>query len=101
MEWIKDKGERLLGVFVEFPRVFWLSLIYFVVAMIVMFGFRSTLHSIAYLNFMGTTPFYNLIAENYHILKWGFLMLPALILLWGWADVEDLYLRLKQRKYRY
>lgn len=101
MGWIKDRLWRLGDAFEEFPRVLWLSIFYFVIAMVVMLGFFPVLHSIAAFNLMGTTPFYSLIGENYNFLRWGFLVLPALILLWGWADAEDLYLRLKERKYRY
>lgn len=101
MNWIKEKCESLLGIFVEFPRVFILTVFYVVTALVVMLGFFPVLHSIATFNLMGTTPFYNLIADNYHILKWGFLAVPAAILLWGWADAEDLYLKLRNRKYRF
>ena len=101
MNWIKEKCESLLGIFVEFPRVFILTVFYVVAALVVMLAFFLVLHSIATFNLMGTTPFYNLIADNYHILKWGFLAVPAAILLWGWADAEDLYLKLRNRKYRF
>lgn len=101
MNWIKEKCESLLGIFVEFPRVFILIVFYVVAAFVVMLAFSPVLHSIATFNLMGTTPFYNLIEDNYHILKWGFLAVPVAILLWGWADAEDLYLKLRNRKYRF
>lgn len=101
MDWIKEKCESLLWIFFEFPRVFFLTMFYLVVALAVMVAYFPLLHSIAEFNLIGAAPFYSLIADNYHILKRGFLVVPALILLWGWTDAEVLYLKLRKRKYLY
>lgn len=41
MGWIKDRLWRLGDAFEEFPRVLWLSIFYFVIAMVVMLGFSQ------------------------------------------------------------
>lgn len=101
MEWIKNKLWNLGEVFEEFPKVFWLSMFYIILSAIAMFSFFPSIHAIANFNFMGTLPVYNLIAENYEMLRWGVLVIPVTILLWGWADVDDVYLKLRNRKYGY
>lgn len=96
---IKEKALELFFIFEEYPKVFRRFIFYLLLAPILMLMYFFLLNWINNLNFMGIYPFGQLIGENYKLLMWGIVLMPALVLLWGWADTHDLYYELKDKKY--
>lgn len=101
MNWIENKYWELKDIFREYPSVKRVTIFYIVLAIAALIAYLPLLKGIANLNIMGTSPLHTLILDNISILKWGVLAIPALILLWGWCDAEDMYYRLRNRKYGY
>ncbi|MEX5443444.1 hypothetical protein WCE14_08755 [Acinetobacter schindleri] len=101
MDWVKEKLWQISDVFEEFPRVYWCSIFYMILAVITVFGYVPFFHAIASLNFLGVMPFKQMIVENWNMLRWGLIVSPVVILLVGWIHAADLYERLMRKRYRY
>lgn len=92
MGWIGNKIDDITIAFGMFPKLKWLAIFYFIIAMLVMGFYLPFLKGIANFEIMqNIQPFYHLIAENFTVLRWGVLLIPAVILILGFLDVNDLY----------
>lgn len=101
MGWFNDKLSELDDAFTVAPKVKWLLIFYVVLALVSAFIYVPTLVAIANFKFITTQPFYSLIADNFHILKWGQLAIPLGLILWGIVDAMDLYQRKLEKHWRY
>lgn len=101
MDWIKDKFWGLNDIFEKYPKVFWITMLYLSLAAMATIGYVPLLEGLANLNIMGMYPFYPMIADNIDLLRWGILVIPTVILLYGWSDAEDLYYKLNSKRYRH
>jgi hypothetical protein len=98
-EKIIDKLWALNDVFEEFPRVFYLMMIYFVLIIAVVLLFFPCLKWLAYFKILNTYPLYDLIYRKFGMLRWGVVVLPLVIAIHGFLDVMGLHQRLKERRY--
>ena len=98
-EKIIDKLWALNDVFEEFPKVFYLMMIYFVLIVAVVLLFFPCLKWLANLQILNTYPLYKLILRNFDMLRWGVVLLPLVIAIHGFFEVIGLHDRLKMRKY--
>jgi hypothetical protein len=94
-----DKLWAINDLFEEFPRVFYLMMVYLVLMVAVVFLFFPFLKWLANLQILNTYPLYELILRNFETLRWGVVVLPLLIAVHGFIEVIALYDRLKKRKY--
>lgn len=101
MGWLKDKLWELDDIFTAFPKVKWLLIFYMFLSIVSAFMYMPALEAIANFKFNTAQPFYSLIVENFHILKWGQLVIPLGLILWGILDVMDLYQRKLEKHWRY
>lgn len=94
-----DKLSALNDVFEEYPKVFYLIMVYLVSMVAVVFLFFPFLKWLANLQILNTYPLYELILRNFDTLRWGAVVLPLLIAVHGFFEVIGLYDRLKKRRY--
>lgn len=94
-----DKLWVLNDVFEEFPRVFYLMIIYILLMVAVVLLFFPCLRWLANFQVLNTYPVYDLIYRNFDMLRWGVVVLPLIIAFHGFFDVIALHDRLKKRKY--
>lgn len=101
MDWIKEKFWHLNDVFEEYPKVYWMTIFYMVLAVIAAIGYFPLLKGIANLTLITVQPFQALIIENFDMLRWGQIAIPLVILIWGMLDAADLYRGKVAKRYRY
>ncbi|MDH2548506.1 hypothetical protein R4646_10775 [Acinetobacter baumannii] len=94
-----DKFWALIDFFEEFPKVFYLMLIYLVLIGAVIFLFFPCLNWLANLQILNTYPLFELISNNFDALRWGVVVIPLIIAVHGVFEVIGLHDRLKKRKY--
>lgn len=99
MDWVKDKFWQLNDVFDEYPKVYWCVMLHMVLAAVAMFSYMPLFEAIANLDFVGVKPFKSLIVENWEMLRCGVVLLPVVILLFGWVHADELHDRLMRKKY--
>jgi len=80
MGWIKDKLEHLWCIYDEYPKVYWCSIFYMVLAGMVLIGYFPLLAGIANFNILNAQPFHQMIIENLSWIRWGFVVIPTLII---------------------
>lgn len=94
-----DKLWEINNVFEEYPKVFYLMMVYLVLMVAVVFLFFPCLKLLANLQILNTYPLYELILRNFDTLRWGVVVLPLVLAFFGFFDVIGLHDRLKKRKY--
>lgn len=94
-----DKLWEINDVFEEYPKVFYLMMVYLVLIVSVVFLFFPCLKWLANLQILNTYPLYELILRNFDTLRWGVIVLPLVIAFHAIYDVLELLERLKKRKY--
>ncbi|HAV5501269.1 TPA: hypothetical protein JI107_18190 [Acinetobacter baumannii] len=99
LEKLIDKLWALNDVFEEFPKVFYLMMVYLVLMVAVVFLFIPCLRWLANLQILNTYPLYELILSNFDTLRCGVFILPLLIAVHGFFEMIGLHDRLKKRKY--
>jgi len=101
MEWIKEKLEYLGCIYDEYPKVYWCSMLYMVLAGATVIGYFPLLVGVANLSILNGQPFQQMITENLSWLRWGIIVIPVLILFFGWCHADDLYHKLRNKRYGY
>lgn len=101
MDWLKDKLWDLGDVFKAFPKVKWLLIFYMFLALVSALLYMPALVAIANFKIITMQPFYGAIVDNYHVLKWGQLVVPLGLILWGILDAMSLYRRKFEKHSRY
>lgn len=94
-----DKLWEINDVFEEYPKVFYLMMVYLVLIVAVVFLFFPCLKWLANLQILNTYPLYELILRNFDTLRWGVIVLPLVIAFHAFFDVLELHERLEKRKY--
>lgn len=101
MGWIKDKAEDIGDILEYHPRLNRLIWFYIILAFIALWVYEPLMVKIANLTILSGQPFNQLIVNNYEVLRWGYLAIPAAILFYGFIDVLDSYENLKHKRLRY
>lgn len=101
MDSLKDKFWQLNHVFDEYPKVYWCVMLHMVSAVVAVFSYMPLVEAIANFNVMGITPLKSLIVDNWEVLRWGIVLFPVGILLFGWIRADELHDRLMRKKYRF
>lgn len=96
---LTDKLWVLNDVFEEYPRVFYLSVIYIVLIGGSMIIYFPVLKSLVNFEMFFNYPFREVIISNFDTLRWGVVVLPLLIAIHGFFEVIGLHDRLKKRRY--
>ncbi|MDQ9890052.1 hypothetical protein [Acinetobacter pittii] len=99
LEKLLEKLWVLNDDFEEYPKVFYLMMIYLVLIVAVVFLFFPSLKWLANLQILNTYPLYELILRNFDTLRWGVVVLPLVIAFHAFFDVLELHERLEKRKY--
>ncbi|MCG8283852.1 hypothetical protein MID07_04305 [Acinetobacter seifertii] len=98
-EKLTDKLWALNDVFEEYPRVFYLSVIYMVLIGVTISIYFPVLKWLVNFEIFFNYSFREVIISNFDTLRWGVVVLPLVIALFGFFDVIGLHDRLKKRKY--
>ncbi|MFW1784366.1 hypothetical protein ACG9XL_08130 [Acinetobacter nosocomialis] len=99
IERIKDKLWALNDVFEEYPRVFYLSVIYMVLIVVTISIYFPVLKWLVNFEMFFNYPFREVIISNFDVLRWGVIVLPLVIAFYAFFDVLELHERLEKRKY--
>lgn len=94
-----DKLWVLNDVFEEYPRVFYLSVIYMVLIVGSMSIYFPVLKWLVNFEILFNYPFREIIISNFDVLRWGVVVLPLVIAVHAFFDVLELHERLEKRKY--
>lgn len=100
LERIKDNLWALNDVFEEYPKVFYLSVIYMVLIGVTMSIYFPVLKWLVNFEMFFNYPFREIIMSNFDVLRWGVVVLPLVIAFHAFFDVLELHERLEKRKYR-
>jgi len=96
---LTDKLWGLNDVFEEYPRVFYLSVIYMVVIVGSMSIYFPILKWLVNFEMFFNYPFREIIITNFDVLRWGVVVIPLVIAFHAFFDVLELHERLEKRKY--
>lgn len=99
LEKLTDKMWALNDVFEEYPRVFYLSVIYMVLIGVTMSIYFPVLKWLVNFEMFFNYPFREVIISNFDVLRWGVIVLPLVIAFHAFFDVLVLHERLEKRKY--
>lgn len=99
LERIKDNLWALNDVFEEYPKVFYLSVIYIVLIVLSLSIYFPLLQWLVNFEMFFNYPFREIIIGNFETLRWGVVVLPLVIAIHAFFDVLELHERLEKRKY--
>ncbi|KAA8731009.1 hypothetical protein F4V57_14240 [Acinetobacter qingfengensis] len=99
IEWISNRVTRIEYAFMEFPKLKWLSLFYFMIFCLSIVLYQPLLLALYNLNFLGQYVLQDLISKNVHWLIWGQLVVPIIIAFFSYTDVSEKHDEMHMKKY--
>ncbi|EXD50005.1 hypothetical protein [Acinetobacter baumannii] len=99
LENLKEKMCALNDVFIEYPKVFNRMMFYFILILGVILAYFPLIKWLVNLEIFNTYPFHDLIMNNFHLVQWGILIIPLVLIFIAISNAADLYEQLKMRKY--
>ncbi|ANS22246.1 hypothetical protein [Acinetobacter baumannii] len=99
LERIKDNLWALNDVFEEYPKVFYLSVIYIVLIELSLSIYFPLLQWLVNFEMFFNYPLREVIISNFDTLRWGVVVLQLVIGFHAFFDVLALHERLEKRKY--
>ncbi|MFV5384340.1 hypothetical protein [Acinetobacter junii] len=100
MDCLKEKLWNLNDIFEQFLSVFVISITTMCIAAISPFIYMKALIAIANFRLFNTKPYFDLVVNNYEVLKFGIIIIPIAILIIGFDLAYGRYQRIICR-YRY
>ncbi|WP_151741611.1 hypothetical protein [Acinetobacter seifertii] len=98
-EKFNDKIETIEYVFKAYPKVYYRLTLFTVLTVLLTWFYCLGLTWLMSLQVFYTYPLFSFISENYDLLRWGGILVPLVVAIYGINDVIDLYKELKMRKY--
>jgi len=99
-EKFNEKIETIEYVFNAHPKVFYKLIWFTFLTILLTWIYCLGLPWLMNLQVFNTYPLFSFISENYDLLRWGGVLVPLVVAIYGINDVIDLYKELDMRKYR-
>lgn len=99
MNWLENKINGLIDVFDRFPSLLFMCVTTIVASLFLAAAYSKFLVWLAGYELFSAKPFYSLIVNNFHVLKWGIPLIVVLVMFTGFSIAHDRYLKLLRRCY--